>query len=698
VRFFFDLQQGVFVSGLGSNVPGSLVADFRRRDAESVEVQFISGQQGSATAVQLPGTAEIRFGGKALTRYGDDLIVSAADFAWWPTEQCYVARPSFGTLQLSAMFLGTEGVSLSQQSGAAYTLQAGDLSKLVVLAHDDAATLTIPTGLGADGALLYVMAGDVGAVTVVGAVGVTLTGSVLLASGQRVLQLTRTAANVWSASIPTERAVVDLMGELTWRDLAAPTLWRSTPQFVLRVSNDVIRGDEGAPTDPNEITDLVTRSELTASLAGAVLVSSQTLTTLQKTQARTNIDAAQQSALAALDTELDTLTTEVATKATTAALTAASATAASATAAVDARVTTLDGVVIKKVVQVISDPDIDIVRANLKLPLLSAGGSGTSLAHRSPLLWTAASGSTTPTLLGISPTVLAGTATARSIDLLDAGRTVTYTSTSTINLTAHGLAAGTPVQMAAGAGGALATGYTAGTWYYVSVLTANTLQLLDSTGTTVSRTNSGTGTQLLKLQLADSWSLQRVRRMAYVSAATANSMAGMRHGRMEWARSTIPQLGGWTMEARIGIGDAADVADARLFVGMSALTPAWAGTTSIASLRDAIGLCSNTSGVGANLRLYSVAGTSTGTTVDLGSNFPHTRGTMYRVKLVHDVATGNVSYEVARLGTAHIATGTITAQLPRTHALLTPTLWRSNGSTALAVALDIAELSVTPLE
>jgi hypothetical protein len=698
VRFFFHLGLGTFVTTLGSTLPTALLADFRRRDSEEVEIMFIRGEQGEAAPVQLPGTPEIHFGGKATGRYGDDLIVGESAFAWWPTEQVYVGRPSFGTVQMNAQFLGSAGVPLWLRSGSAYTATSTELAGLIVLSHTTDCTLTLPTGLGQTGSLLYVMAGGEGVVTVAAANGVTLTGDVLAASGQRIIQLTRQAtADTWLATIPTERAVVELMGEFTWRDTAVPAKWTSSPQFRLIIANDVIRGDEGAPQDPNAAAEFVTRGELDADLTHVLLSTEQTLTTNEKAQARTNIGAAAESALTTAQADIDALETAMATKATTTALSAASATAASATAAVDTRVTSLDAVVLKKTQQTFTDPEIDRVRENLKLPLLGASAGSADPERRERLFWTAAAGSTTPTTLGITTTVLGGTATARSIDLTDAGRAVTYTSTQQINLTAHGLAAGTAVQMAAGAGGTLAAGYTAGVWYYVNVISANAISLQDANNSIISRTSAGTGTQLLKYVDPAAWALPRVRRLGYVSAATANSMAGIRHARQEWARSTVQHLGGWTFEARFAISDAADVADARLFVGMASMVPAFAGNLVLATMRDSIGFASNASGVGQSLRIFSIGSSTQISSVDLGANFPHTRGIMYRVKLVC-ATDGTVQYEVTRIGTAHVATGTVSTNLPRSHALLTPALYRGNGSTALAVALDIAEFSVQPTE
>jgi hypothetical protein len=49
----------------------------------------------------------------------------------------------------------------------------------------------------------------------------------------------------------------------------------------------------------------------------------------------------------------------------------------------------------------------------------------------------------------------------------------------------------------------------------------------------------------------------------------------------------------------------------------------------------------------------------------------------------------DVKYRVERVNTGHVATGTLTTDLPSSTTFLSPQLWRNNGATALAVGVDL---------
>lgn len=83
--------------------------------------------------------------------------------------------------------------------------------------------------------------------------------------------------------------------------------------------------------------------------------------------------------------------------------------------------------------------------------------------------------------------------------------------------------------------------------------------------------------------------------------------------------------------------------------------------------------------------------------IDLGANFPaNTRNTdVYELVLFAPSNSNNtVSYEVTRLNTGDVATGTLTGTagtaLPSSSTLLSyQRLWRTNNATALAVGYDL---------
>ncbi len=200
--------------------------------------------------------------------------------------------------------------------------------------------------------------------------------------------------------------------------------------------------------------------------------------------------------------------------------------------------------------------------------------------------------------------------------------------------------------------------------------------------------NSSTGTATAR-NVATTSFFTMARRVGYVSAATAGSSAGTRHGVNQWARGDAAGKGGFLYAARFGVSDAAAVADARLFVGMQAST-AVIGNVNPSTLTNIIGVgCDNAQ---TTLRIMHNDAAGAATTIDLGANFPsNTLSTdLYELLLYCAPNASSVFYRVERLNTGDVASGTITTDLPSTTTLLSPQIWRNNGATALAVGIDIA--------
>jgi hypothetical protein len=193
----------------------------------------------------------------------------------------------------------------------------------------------------------------------------------------------------------------------------------------------------------------------------------------------------------------------------------------------------------------------------------------------------------------------------------------------------------------------------------------------------------------------------RTRRLGYVSSASAGNVTG-HYNAATGTQYTIGNgagLGGFFYIVRFGISDAATVANAQMFVGMSSATAA-PTNVSPATLTNSIGI--GHASADANLKLY-YGGSAAQTPIDLGSNFPkNTLSTdMYELILFAPPNVNNsVGYRVTRLNTGNVAEGTFTAATPGTQLPLSTTLighraWRSNGTTALAVGLDIASIYIS---
>ena len=185
----------------------------------------------------------------------------------------------------------------------------------------------------------------------------------------------------------------------------------------------------------------------------------------------------------------------------------------------------------------------------------------------------------------------------------------------------------------------------------------------------------------------------RLRRLGYVSAATAGALT---ESRVAVAQVTIGNgagVGGFTKIVRFGCSDAATVAGARMFVGMSSSTAA-ATNVEPSTLTNSIGV-----GHGAadtNLKLY-YGGSAAQTAIDLGASFPANTLSVdaYELALFASPNLTTVGYMVTRLNTGAVASGTLSAataglQLPLATTLLSyHKAWRTNNATALAVGLDI---------
>ena len=188
----------------------------------------------------------------------------------------------------------------------------------------------------------------------------------------------------------------------------------------------------------------------------------------------------------------------------------------------------------------------------------------------------------------------------------------------------------------------------------------------------------------------------RLRKLGYVSAATAAAFAGFRfNNHQAFSLGTGTGLGGFHYVQRFGIGDAAVVAGARMFVGMSA-TNAAPTNVEPSTLLNLIGV-----GHGAadtNMMLY-ISGTAAQPAINLGASFPNTPNIPYELAIFSSTTEANKLYwEVTRLDTGVTAQGDVTvtaATGPISSVLLSAGYsWRCNNATLLAVALDHASIYI----
>lgn len=207
-------------------------------------------------------------------------------------------------------------------------------------------------------------------------------------------------------------------------------------------------------------------------------------------------------------------------------------------------------------------------------------------------------------------------------------------------------------------------------------------------------TPSATGTATAR-NVAATNLFTRMRRLGYVSAATAGSLAAIRQTANQITIGNGSGLGGFVKAIRFGCSDAATVNGARQFVGVISST---AAPTNVepSTLINCIGV-----GHGAadtNLKIFH-GGSVAQTPIDLGANFPANTLSVDLYELLlyaSPMLNDSVGYRVTRLNTGDVASGVLTAAAPGTQLPSSGTLlnylmaWRSNNATALAVGLDIA--------
>lgn len=183
--------------------------------------------------------------------------------------------------------------------------------------------------------------------------------------------------------------------------------------------------------------------------------------------------------------------------------------------------------------------------------------------------------------------------------------------------------------------------------------------------------------------------LTRMTRLGYVSAATAGSLSGAREAAAKYTTGAGAGLGGFFVRYRFAPSDAAAVSGARMFVGLSSATGAPTNVEP-STLTNVLGVCQlSTSN---NLQILG-AGASAGTPVDLGANFPANGNAAAYELTMFGAPNGTVYWQVTRLDTGAVASGTF-ANAPLSTVLLCHQLWRTNNAKALAVGLDICGIYI----
>lgn len=207
--------------------------------------------------------------------------------------------------------------------------------------------------------------------------------------------------------------------------------------------------------------------------------------------------------------------------------------------------------------------------------------------------------------------------------------------------------------------------------------------------TTDGITPAETGTPAAR-NVATTNALTIQRRLGYDTAAGAGSSAGIRGGALQFLRGTAARQGGLLFVGRWGCSDAAAVANARCFVGLTA-SAAVIGNVNPSTLTNIIGVGADSGD--ANLSLITNDGSGTAVKTSLGALFPQSLTTdAYELTLFAHSNAADFFWRVERLGTGDIASGYVGTEIPAATQLLAPQFWRNNGATALAASMDFCSM------
>ena len=196
--------------------------------------------------------------------------------------------------------------------------------------------------------------------------------------------------------------------------------------------------------------------------------------------------------------------------------------------------------------------------------------------------------------------------------------------------------------------------------------------------------------------------MSRTRRLGYVSAATAGALCGHYATTAQYTTGTGSDLGGFFYSCRFAFSDAASVAGARAFIGMTSSTAA-PSNVQPNTLTNCIGVAQLSTDA---TQMYIVYGGSVAqTAIALGTDFPPmtaagvTNGVVYDLTIFSPPSLNAVVYyRLERIGTTFMAEGTLSGTpgttTPANTTLLAHRAWRTNNTTLSAVGVDIINVYI----
>jgi len=193
--------------------------------------------------------------------------------------------------------------------------------------------------------------------------------------------------------------------------------------------------------------------------------------------------------------------------------------------------------------------------------------------------------------------------------------------------------------------------------------------------------------------------LTRTKRLGYVSASGSTGQLTEAYGAGLQFHGGSATDGGIIFRCLFAVTDGSSVSGARMFVGMAGTASALTNAEPTA-LTNAIGFAQVAADT--NMRVMWNDGSGTASSIDLGTNFPMTDGTMYEVGFVWQPGASTVQWSVYKVGgdvagaseQTFFQQGEISSDLPALTQGLAPHVFRTNNAQTAAVAFDLATLNV----
>ena len=186
---------------------------------------------------------------------------------------------------------------------------------------------------------------------------------------------------------------------------------------------------------------------------------------------------------------------------------------------------------------------------------------------------------------------------------------------------------------------------------------------------------------------------QSLRRVGFVTAASANANTNVRTNSLQFFLGASAGMGGFHYVCRFGTSNASAITDGRVFVGLSS-SNGGLGAVNTSTLTNIIGI--GYDGSDSNWAIFNNDGSGTATKNDLGSSFPCTTQSVdvYELVMYAPPNSTTVKWAVTRLNTGDFASGTMSSDVPAANTLLEPHFNVSAGASGSAVGLDVMSLYI----